>query len=100
MNKDLIKKKYEEKIQLYHYYNKKYYSEDTSEVSDSSFDKLKIEITNLEKKYTFLKSKYGEWIVYKPSFTKKNSLLWFIPYAVFIFGGIIIFVFTRKYKNN
>ena len=50
--------------------------------------------------YTFLKSKYGEWIVYKPSFTKKNSLLWFIPYAVFIFGGIIIFVFTRKYKNN
>lgn len=50
--------------------------------------------------YTFLKSKYGEWIVYKPSFTKKNSVLWLIPYAVFIFGGIIIFVFTRKYKNN
>ena len=42
MNKDLIKKKYKEKIQLYQYYSKKYYNEDTTEVSDSSFDKLKI----------------------------------------------------------
>tara|TARA_B100001057_G_scaffold482620_1_gene558281 strand:+ start:3958 stop:5988 length:2031 start_codon:yes stop_codon:yes gene_type:complete len=69
MNKDLIKKKYEEKIQLYQYHNKKYYSEDTTEVSDSSFDKLKKEIINLEKKYSFLKSKYSPQknVGYKPS---------------------------------
>mgnify|MGYP001354443873 CR=1 FL=1 len=57
MNKDLIKKKYREKIKLLSYYNKKYYSENTSEISDSKFDQLKREIIELEKKYSFLKNR-------------------------------------------
>ena len=50
--------------------------------------------------YNFLISKYGEWIVYKPTFTKTNFLLWFLPYLVLVLGGIIIFLITRKGKNN
>ena len=46
--------------------------------------------------YDFLISKYGEWIVYKPEFNKKNAFLWFLPYLEFIFGGIIIFIMVRK----
>ena len=50
--------------------------------------------------YTFLTSKYGEWIVYQPTFNKKNLLLWTLPYLVFITGGLFIFLIIRKSKNN
>ena len=41
MNKNLIKKKYKEKIKLLNHYNKKYYDENISEISDSKFDIFK-----------------------------------------------------------
>jgi len=50
--------------------------------------------------YKFLISKYGEWIVYKPSFNKTNYLLWFFPYLVLMIGVIIIFIIVKKRKNN
>ena len=50
--------------------------------------------------YTFLISKYGEWIVYQPTFSKSNLLLWTIPYFIFIVGGLIIFMIIRKSKRN
>ncbi len=50
--------------------------------------------------YDFLSIKYGEWIVYKPKFNKYNFLLWFLPYLVLIFGGIIIFILLKKRKNK
>jgi cytochrome c-type biogenesis protein CcmH len=50
--------------------------------------------------YTFLISKYGEWIIYQPTFNKNNFLLWFLPYFVFIVGGLIIFILLRKSKYN
>ena len=50
--------------------------------------------------YTFLISKYGEWIVYQPTFNKNNLLLWVLPYFIFIAGGLIIFMITRKNKHN
>ena len=50
--------------------------------------------------YNFLTSKYGEWIVYQPTFNKNNFLLWVLPYGVLIFGGFIIFLVLRKTKNN
>jgi len=50
--------------------------------------------------YNFLASKYGEWIVYQPTFSKNNFLLWFLPYMVLIFGAIIIFLLVRKTKHN
>ena len=50
--------------------------------------------------YTFLISKYGEWIVYQPTFSKNNLLLWILPYFIFIVGGLFIFLIIRKVKNN
>ena len=57
MNKDLIKKNYKKKIELFNYYNQKYYDQSISEISDSDFDTLKKDIIDLEKNYAFLKSK-------------------------------------------
>jgi cytochrome c-type biogenesis protein CcmH len=50
--------------------------------------------------YTFLISKYGEWIVYQPTFSKSNLLLWTMPYFIFIVGGLIIFMTIRKSKRK
>ena len=50
--------------------------------------------------YNFLKSKYGEWIVYKPEFKTYNLLLWFFPYFVFLIGGIFIFIKFVKKKSK
>ena len=50
--------------------------------------------------YNFLASKYGEWIVYQPTFNKNNFLLWVLPYVTLIFGAIIIFLLVRKTKHN
>ena len=46
---------------------------------------------NDEQIYDFLKSKYGEWIVYDPEINKNTVLLWVLPLILFIFGGILIF---------
>ena len=40
--------------------------------------------------YDFLKSKYGDWIVYEPEFNKSTLLLWILPLFLFIFGGLLI----------
>ena len=45
---------------------------------------------NDEQIYKFLKSKYGEWIVYDPEINKNTALLWVLPLILFIFGGILI----------
>ena len=51
-----VKKDYLQKIKLINKYNKYYYSESKPLVDDSTYDKIKHEILNLEKKYSFLKS--------------------------------------------
>ncbi len=48
--------------------------------------------------YDFLKSKYGDWIVYKPEFKLYNLLLWSIPYFIFFIGGILIY--QKIFKKN
>jgi cytochrome c-type biogenesis protein CcmH len=40
--------------------------------------------------YDFLKSKYGDWIVYKPDFNKYTLVLWIFPLLLFLFGGFLI----------
>ena len=69
MKKNLIKEKYQKKIKLISYYNKKYYNENTSEISDTEYDILKSEILDLEKKNIFLKNKNSPSISvgHKPS---------------------------------
>ena len=54
--------------------------------------KNKLEDGKTEKQiYEYLKTKYGEWIVYDPEFNKKNLILWIFPLILFIFGGLLIY---------
>ncbi len=51
----------------------------------------KLESGDTEKDiYSFLKSKYGDWIVYDPEFNKYTLALWILPLFLFIFGGLLI----------
>ncbi len=72
MNKN-IKLNYLRKIDEFKKHNKLYYENSSPKISDKEFDKLKKEILELEKKYTFLKSNFSpsEVVGFKPS---KNFL--------------------------
>ena len=76
MNKDLIKNQYKKKIKLLSHYNKVYYNDNISEITDSEYDDLKKDIFNLERKYTYLKSKDSpsKTIGYKPSKNFRKAL--------------------------
>ena len=50
--------------------------------------------------YNFLSSKYGDWIVYKPSLNIPNLMLWVIPYLFVIFGVMFFFKNLRKNRQN
>ena len=47
--------------------------------------------------YDYLKSRYGEWILYDPQFSKNTYFLWLLPILMFFIGGAIIF---RLYNKN
>ena len=76
MNDKLIQKRYNKKIELLNLYNKKYYDDNISKVTDSEYDLLKIEILELEKKYSFLSNKNSpsRTVGYKPSKNFQKSL--------------------------
>ena len=57
MEKEKIKTLYFDKIAKLNEYNKAYYDQDNPIIPDYEYDRLKIEILNLENKYKFLKSK-------------------------------------------
>ena len=71
--------------------------------SDSDFaNSLKIVVIkkieeglNEKQIYSFLKKKYGEWILYDPELNKNTYLLWLLPVLLFLIGGAIIF---KKFK--
>ncbi len=69
MNKKKVEKEYLRKIDLINKYNKNYYDLSSPLVSDIIYDKLKIEILNLEKKYVFLKNDKSpsKTVGFKPS---------------------------------
>ena len=52
--------------------------------------------------YNFLKSKYGDWIVYDPEFNNYTLVLWILPLFLFIFGGFLIArkVIINREKNE
>ena len=56
-NRNLIKKNYLNKIKELKEHNQHYYEKSSPKISDADYDKLKLEITDLEKKYSFLTSK-------------------------------------------
>ena len=49
--------------------------------------------------YSFLKKKYGEWILYEPEFNKNTYFLWLLPILMFLLGGLIIFKIFILKKN-
>ena len=75
--------------------------------SDSEFAiSLKLLIKNKiqegmseEQIYSFLKTKYGEWILYDPVFNRNTYFLWLLPLLIFLAGGAII-VSKFNNKNN
>ncbi|MDC3231492.1 cytochrome c-type biogenesis protein CcmH [Candidatus Pelagibacter sp.] len=66
--------------------------------SDSEFAlSLKLLISNKidegmteEQIYSFLKKKYGEWILYDPVLSRNTYFLWLLPILIFLAGGAII----------
>mgnify|MGYP001231460166 FL=1 len=40
--------------------------------------------------YSFLKKKYGEWILYDPVLNRNTYFLWLLPLLIFLAGGAII----------
>ena len=50
--------------------------------------------------YNFLSSKYGDWIVYKPSLNIPNLMLWVITYLFVIFGAMFFLKNLRKKRQN
>ena len=73
--------------------------------SDSEFAiSLKLLIKNKiqegmseEQIYSFLKTKYGEWILYDPVFNRNTYFLWLLPLLIFLAGGAII---IKKFNNK
>ena len=49
--------------------------------------------------YSFLKKKYGEWILYDPELNKNTYLLWLLPVLLFLVGGAIIIRKFNKIKK-
>ena len=50
--------------------------------------------------YKFLKSKYGEYILFKPSFQINTLILWILPF-ILIISGLIFFTFKfLKFRKN
>ena len=53
--------------------------------------------------YNYLKTKYGDWIMYDPQLNKNTILLWLLPLILFIFGCLLIFrkaIIKLDKKNN
>ena len=73
--------------------------------SDSEFAiSLKLLIKNKiqegmseEQIYSFLKIKYGEWILYDPVFNRNTYFLWLLPILIFLAGGAII---IKRFYNK
>ena len=72
-----IKLLYKKKIKSIKKHNQLYFTNDSPEISDSEYDKIKLEILEIEKKYPFLK-KFGsisEIVGTKPSNKPRTKLI-------------------------
>ena len=76
MDKNLIKKKYLQKIKQLQKFNKAYFEKSVPLVSDAKYDEFKKEIINLENRYDFLSHPYSPSVVigHKPSKNFKKVL--------------------------
>ncbi len=46
--------------------------------------------------YYFLSDKYGDWILFNTPLKKNSYFLWFMPYVLFILGGVILYIMVKK----
>ena len=46
--------------------------------------------------YNFLSDKYGDWILFNTPLKANSYFLWFMPYVLFILGGIFLYLVIRK----
>ena len=74
--------------------------------SDFANDMKKIIIIHLKDNksdefiYKFLKSKYGEYILFKPPFQINTLILWALPF-ILIISGLVFFTFKfLKFRKN
>ena len=49
--------------------------------------------------YDFLRKRYGDFILLKPSLAPNTLALWFLPFIFLIVGLLIFFLITKKYKK-
>jgi cytochrome c-type biogenesis protein CcmH len=63
------------------------------------YDQIKIGKTDDEIK-TFLVSRYGEYILFKPQFTKTTFVLWLGPVVFLVGSFIILFISIRRQKTD
>ncbi|MEC9343033.1 MAG: cytochrome c-type biogenesis protein [Pseudomonadota bacterium] len=49
-----------------------------------------------EEVIAYVVSRYGEFVLLRPSFTSRNLLLWSMPLIVLIAGGIGFFAYARR----
>ena len=56
MKENVLKKNYKKKINELKLHNRLYFDENSPKISDKEYDKLKKEIIELEKKFSFLKN--------------------------------------------
>ena len=58
-------------------------------------DKVKEGLTEKEI-YKFLSEKYGDWILFDPPLKNNSYILWFLPYLLFVLGGVILYLMIKK----
>ena len=46
--------------------------------------------------YSFLSDKYGDWILFNTPLKKNSYFLWFMPYILFILGGVLLYLVIKK----
>ena len=48
----------------------------------------------------FLVSRYGEFVLLKPRFEWHTALLWIVPPAILVVGGVALFVLARRRRGQ
>ena len=102
MDKKKIQIDYSKKIKNLHKFGKAYFDKDNPIISDQKYDDLKLEILNLEKKYSFLKNNLSPSLKvgFEPS-KKFNKIEHKVPMLSLAnaFAGKDIKNFIKKIKN-
>jgi len=48
----------------------------------------------------YMTARYGDFVLYKPPFKLKTSLLWIGPFAFLLIGLVVVFIYTRRRKKQ